>query len=183
MTSLMNFSFLWLFIVASDILALRLCATLLSSQYFDVTCDLLRRLSKDDTKQDYYWLKEEKYTCCSCNTNFRAFLYRTSQNNDVKSPNFRYLRQHEHITMKQSFSVSAFLPVLYKVNCEILAIAIVIFWTDVFVAVAVSLSRSLNCWKNAARQNGIYLFIMHTCWNNRDNRWRSFNVSCKIKGL
>ena len=108
--SLINFSFLWVLIVASDILALRLCATLLSSQYFDVTCDLLRRLSKDDTKQDYYWLKEEKYTCCSCNTNFRAFLYRTSQNNDVKSPNFRYLRQREHITMKQSFSVLTLRP-------------------------------------------------------------------------
>jgi len=28
-----------------------------------------------------------------------------STNNNVKSPNLRFLRQHEHITMKQSFSV------------------------------------------------------------------------------
>ena len=50
-----------------------------------------------------------------------------STNNNVKSPNLRFLRQHEHITMKQSFSVLTLKPfvpiqlqhnsaVLYKVN-------------------------------------------------------------------
>ena len=58
---------------------------------------IIGSLSKDDaynygnaSKQEYYWLKEEKYTCCTCNTNFRAFLCRTPQNNNVKSPNFRF---------------------------------------------------------------------------------------------
>ena len=94
----------------------------------------LGSLSKDDgygygnaTKQEYYWLKEDKYTCCTCNTHFRAFFCRTPQNNNLKSPNFRFLRQREHKTMNQSFSVLTLRPfvpiqlqhnstVLYKVN-------------------------------------------------------------------
>lgn len=78
---------------------------------------IIGSLSKDDaygygnaSKQEYYWLKEEKYTCCTCNTNFRAFLCRTPQNNNVKSPNFRFWEQREHITMKQSFSVLMLKP-------------------------------------------------------------------------
>ena len=58
---------------------------------------ILGSFSKDDgygygnvTKQEYYWLKKEKCSSCTCNTNFRAFLCRTPQNNNVKSPNFRF---------------------------------------------------------------------------------------------
>ena len=62
-----------------------------------------------------------------------------STNNNVKSPNLRFLRQHEHITMKQSFFVLTsrpFVPFSYNIirlhctrwtrrnNCEILAIAL-----------------------------------------------------------
>ena len=79
------------------------------------------------TKQECYWLKKEKYSCCTCNTNFRAFFCRTSQNNNVKSPNFRFWRQRKNITIKKSFSVLTLKPfvpiqlrdsspVLYKVN-------------------------------------------------------------------
>ena len=53
----------------------------------------IRSSSKDDgygTKQEYYRLKKEKCSCCTCNTNFRAFLCRTPQNNNEKSPNFRF---------------------------------------------------------------------------------------------
>ena len=103
-------------------------------------------LSKDDgygygnaTKKEYDWLKKEKYSCCTCSTNFRAFLCRTPKNINVKSPNFRFWRQREHITMKRSFFVLTLKPfvsiqlqdsspVLYKANkteyCDILAIAI-----------------------------------------------------------
>ena len=41
-----------------------------------------------------YWLKKEKYSCCTCSTNFRAFLCRTPQNN-VKSPNFKFAYKNE----------------------------------------------------------------------------------------
>ena len=96
--------------------------------------DTLGSFSKDDgygygnaTKQEYYWLKKEKCSCCTCNTNFRAFRCRTPQNNNVKSPNFRFWRQREHITMEKSFSVLTLKPfapihlqdsspVLYNVN-------------------------------------------------------------------
>ena len=63
---------------------------------FDVVI-IIGSFSKDDgygygnaTKQEYYWLKKEKCSCCACNTNFGAFLCRTPQNNNVKSPNFRF---------------------------------------------------------------------------------------------
>ena len=83
-------------------------------------------LSKDDgygydkaTKQEYYWLKKEKYSCCTCSTNFRAFLRRTPQNNDVTSPNFRFWRQREHITMNHSwfsiFTLKPFVPFSYRI--------------------------------------------------------------------
>ena len=42
------------------------------------------------TKQEYDWLREEKCLCSMCSMNFSAFLCRTPQNNNVKSPNFRF---------------------------------------------------------------------------------------------
>ena len=102
--------------------------------FFAVSCKSTWSFSKDDgygygnaTKQEYYWLQKEKCSCCTCNTNFRAFLCRTPQNNNVKSPNIRFWRQREHLKMKKSFSVLTLKPfvpihlqdsspVLYNVN-------------------------------------------------------------------
>ena len=49
---------------------------------------IIESLSKDDgygygkvTKQEYYWLKKKKYSCCTCNTNFRP--YSTKQRREI----------------------------------------------------------------------------------------------------
>ena len=54
--------------------------------------------------------KEEKYSCYTCSTYFRALLCRTPQSNNLKSPNFRFWQHREHITINDSFSISTSKP-------------------------------------------------------------------------
>jgi len=58
---------------------------------------LLGSLSKDDAngnedarKQWSDWLNEEKQSCCTCGTHFRAILWRSLPNDNVKFPNLKF---------------------------------------------------------------------------------------------
>ena len=63
-----------------------------------------RPYGNDNTKKQwYYWLKEPKWSFCTCGTHFWTFLCRPRQNNNFKWPNLRFWQQRGHTRVNLHF--------------------------------------------------------------------------------